>query len=151
MRLYLDTNFFIEAIEGSGALKEACLNLLESGESRAGFLVTSLLTLSEVLVHPMRFSDIEMATIYSDVIVNSNRMIVVDIDRTILIDAAKIRGGQQATKLPDAIHLATARALECSHIVSNDAKLRAAAEALDLANLGVDEVRQMIPTPGSEP
>lgn len=67
MRLYLDTNFFIETIEGSGALKEACLNLLESGESQAGFLATGLLTLSEVLVHPMRFSDTELATVYSDV------------------------------------------------------------------------------------
>ena len=151
MRFYLDTNFFIEAIEGAGTAREACLSLLDCGEDRPGLLATSLLTLSEVLVHPLRFSDPDLAGIYQDLITDSGRMNVAVIERAILVEAASIRANGHTTKLPDAIHLATACALDCSHVISDDQKLLAMAQTLGIAGIGLGAVQQLMSTLDTTP
>lgn len=144
MRLYPDANFFIEAIEGAGAVREACLGLLDLGEADPGLLVTSHLTPSEVLVHPLRERADELAQIYKNLIADSGRLADSDPDRTIFVDAASVRSVQQTIKLPDAIHLATARALKCSHLVSGDGKLRSAAEKSDIYGVDLDELEPLL-------
>lgn len=149
-RLYLDANFFIEALEGEGAASENCWRLMNEGEKRPGLLVTSLLTLSEVLVLPLRMRDAPppfnpmrdepltstsktwlpsgtLASEYADLITETPRLSVTEIDRNILISAARIRSQWHAGKLPDAIHLAAALTSRCTHLVSADRKLGAAA------------------------
>lgn len=149
-RFYLDANFFIEAVEGEGTASENCWRLMSEGEKRPGLLVTSLLTLSEVLVLPLRLQDAlpsfnpmadepltsmsgawlgngTLASEYAALITETPRLSVTEIDRDVLIGAASIRSRWHAGKLPDAIHLAAALTSRCTHFISADKKLEAAA------------------------
>ena len=48
---------------------------------------------------------------------------LVPVSRPILIDAAALRAKHSALKLPDAIHVATARASGCEVLLTNDRAL----------------------------
>jgi predicted nucleic acid-binding protein len=54
----------------------------------------------------------------------STWLAVVPIERSILIEAAKLRA-QLKLRLPDAIHIATAIATDCPTVLSNDRRLQA--------------------------
>lgn len=146
MRIYLDANFFLAAFEGSGALAEAAQRILRAAESRRGLLVTSELTLAEVLVGPFRarqesprddltssgplsdrlrkwLSPGTLATLYAELISPESHIEVAAADRPVLILAAHWRA-KTGVKLPDAIHLATAEQAGCTHVVSGDKRLR---------------------------
>lgn len=160
-RLYLDANFFIEAVEGQGASSKSCWRLLSAGEKRHGLLATSLLTLSEVLVLPLREGHMpvlpgpfigkplarqeSLASEYADIITDAPRLSVVEINRDILIGAAHIRSQWHAGKLPDAIHLATAQVLQCTHMISADKKLSAAAaERFDMTAVAPSDIEAIL-------
>jgi predicted nucleic acid-binding protein len=96
---------------------------LDDGQFRA---VTSELTLAEVLVQPLRASDRVYETTYMTMLSGHEAIQVQPVDREILVDAARIRA-EIGTRLPDAIHLATARASGCSTFLTNDHRLRAPA------------------------
>ena len=124
MRIYLDTNVFIPAVEGSGRLQDILKGLLEIGDEHAGLLVTSELTLAEVLVIPLEQRQTEAVTTYLELIASRPGLDVVPVSRNMIILAAHIRSADKTIRLPDAIHLATAQAMECSHLISGDEKLR---------------------------
>ena len=69
--------------------------------------VTSELTLAETLVKPLEIDRQDIADLYVDLIQNSDHLIVIPIDRSILVHAAHYRA-RLGIKLPDAIHVATA-------------------------------------------
>ncbi len=122
MRIYLDTNAFIAAIEGweQSDTHRALWSLFDLSEQRGGILVTSELSLAELLVKPLEMGLATVATGYLDLIANSRGLTAVHVNRGILILAAHIRKDDKSIKLPDAIHLATADHAECSIILTND-------------------------------
>ena len=133
MPVYLDTNFFVAVIEGQEELHRACRSLLELDEKRVGLLVTSELTLAEVLAAPhlalslddqFRVASNSPAAVYSELLLDRPGLSVQPIDRPILLLAALWRVKEQAVRLPDAIHLATAAMMKCDRVVSGDRKLR---------------------------
>lgn len=127
MLLYLDTNVFVQALEGLGPLAEIVWRLLESGEGGRNSLVTSELALAEVLVKPLERQEATLASRYLDLIQSSDGLFVAPVDRSILIRAAHIRKDarirDRSVKLPDAIHLATAEQNFCEAIISGDKRL----------------------------
>jgi predicted nucleic acid-binding protein len=139
MRIYLDTNVFVVAVEQSGAVNELVDNLLLEGERKPGLLVTSELTLAELLVKPFqtrgegptgtsesptRLVPNTIAAIYARLVDRRPGLNVVSIDRSILILSAFHRAADRVLKLPDAIHLATAEQTACTHVISADRGLR---------------------------
>ncbi|BAQ62908.1 hypothetical protein GM3708_3314 [Geminocystis sp. NIES-3708] len=121
-KIYLDTNIFIYAVEGYEEYLEhldLLFNYLEYGLLQA---ITSELSLSEVLVKPMIDKNINLQNIYQDMIQNSSSLEVINIDRKILIESAKIRS-KTKIKLPDSIHGATAILNNCSDFLTNDKQL----------------------------
>src|SRR5687767_3515608 len=70
-------------------------------------LVTSTLTLAEVLVHPMRRGDHELADQYRRILLHANHVTTVPVSETIAEEAAQLRA-RHALRTPDAIQLATA-------------------------------------------
>jgi predicted nucleic acid-binding protein len=122
-RIYLDANVFIAAYETRGARSDHAwwiLDAIEDGEFGA---VTSELTLAEILVAPIQDGDDELVGQYQSIIASGDVLEVPAVDRRILIEAAFLRTMRRSLKLPDAVHVATARLRGCRYIVSDDRRL----------------------------
>ena len=158
MRIYLDANVFVAAIERTDRPSKLVQELLKLGKANPGMLVSSELTLAELLVKPLQalsaglnlpkdaggsivLTPGTLATLYCDLIEQGPGLEVVPVDRSILILAAYRRAEDATIKLPDAIHLATAEQSQCSLVLSDDRKLRPSAQhgfsrvALNVASL----------------
>ena len=123
IRIYLDANVFISAHETRGAPSDHAWWILDSVETGEFAAVTSELTLAEVLVDPIREGDNVLANAYQSIITSSERMEVAPVDRRTLVEAAFLRTLRRSLKLPDAIHVATARLQGCRYLVSDDRRL----------------------------
>lgn len=123
-RLYLDTNVLIAMAEGPDAIAQQLYGLTELQRPGDQFLFTSELSLAEVLVMPYRHNDEKLAGLYKNWMDSEGWLNVGPVDRSILMDAARIRGRHPSIKLPDAVHLSTAIMFECSHFLTGDERLR---------------------------
>ena len=92
---------------------------LRSGEFQA---VTSVVTLMEVLVHPFRRNDREVADKYRDILLHSDYLSCNDITAQIAEEAARLRS-QHNLRTPDAIQLAAAVHGGASAFLTNDTRL----------------------------
>lgn len=118
-RAYLDANFFVYLAEGFAPVSAAVARLaamIQAGEV-AGF--TSELTLAETLVVPHRRGDQRLIDLYSDLVSSRDGLTVVPVTRAIWIGAAVERSAGPF-KLPDAVHVATARQMACDAFLTND-------------------------------
>lgn len=141
-RIYLDANVFIAAYESQGARSDHAWWLLEAIEDGQAFGVTSELTLAEVLVRPIQHEDHELARNYDEVIRSTEGFEVPTVTREVLREAASLRSLRQSLRLPDAIHVASARLTNCSHIVSDDRRLPFA-PGVELVQLGPHSLSQI--------
>ena len=121
--VYLDTNVFIYALEGYLAYVEELTVLFSSIDQRTLQAVTSHLTLAETLVQPFMTNDRARQALYEQAIRPRPALHVADVDRTILIEAARLRAATRL-KLPDAVHAATARLTRCRTLLTNDTRFR---------------------------
>jgi predicted nucleic acid-binding protein len=122
-RLYVDANIFIRLLEGNDELASAIGTLFSQAWNRRIALVTSELTLAEVLVIPIR-AGLDRSVARYDSLIRSNAALETNaIDRATLHSAAALRASYRALKLPDAIHLATALWSGCDRFLTADMKL----------------------------
>ena len=120
-RVYLDTNIFIRAFEGTDDLSRALIELFAT-EAAQPFLATSELTLAELLVHPYRNHDDIARERYESPLRSSAWLQVGSVDRDVLVGASLLRS-KYKLKLPDAIHASTALHLGCSLLLTDDGGL----------------------------
>ena len=120
MRVYLDTNFFIRFVEGSEPL---LLRVVENGEFGRWRLVTSELTLAEVLVVPTRLDRQDLIAAYETLLAGDELVDVLPITREILRTSATVRA-TVGNKGMDAIHVATAVSSDCEVFLSSDTGIR---------------------------
>jgi predicted nucleic acid-binding protein len=92
---------------------------LSRGEFRA---VTSVITLVEVLVHPLRQGNVRLAEQYRDILFNAEGLTTLALSEDIAEDAARLRA-QHNLRTPDAIQVATAIHLNASFFLTNDTRL----------------------------
>lgn len=85
-------------------------------------LVTSALTLHEVLVIPIRLGNAATAALYEAVLTESRGVHLIDITRDQLRNAARLRAATRV-KTPDALHLAAAISAGCRAFITNDQRL----------------------------
>ena len=124
-RVYLDSNILI-AFLGHDSDSDTALTLsdmiMSVKEQPSPPYVTSELTFAEVLVRPMR-AGFNLFGI-ENLLTTSNWLEVQPVSRNILWGAANLRSQHKGLKLPDAIHLATALAKRCTHVLTADAGLK---------------------------
>ncbi len=85
-------------------------------------LVTSALTLHEVLVIPIRLGNASMAGLYETVLTEARGVDLIDITRDQLRQAARLRA-VATVKTPDALQLVAAMSAGCRFFITNDRRL----------------------------
>ncbi len=92
---------------------------VDRGEFR---VLTSVVTLAEVLVHPMRQGDHNLANEYRRILLHANHITTLPVSKTIAEEAAQLRA-RHALRMPDAIQLATAVGAGATSFLTNDTRL----------------------------
>jgi predicted nucleic acid-binding protein len=119
-RIFWDTNLFIYLFEGSPAYGPQVLALRQKMLKRGDELLTSTLTLGEVLVKPMKWGDAVLTNEYRRAIPATATLLQFDEKAAILY--AKLRC-DAALRAPDAIQLACAGSFGVDLFVTNDGNL----------------------------
>lgn len=123
--IYLDTNCFIYSVERIDPYRAVLDTLWEAVSVREEELivVTSELTLHEVLVKPLKTEDATTATIFRIILRHSPDVRMSPISQAVLEEAARLRA-TIGLKTPDAIHAATALLDNCKLFLTNDPAFR---------------------------
>jgi predicted nucleic acid-binding protein len=87
-------------------------------------VVTSTLTLTEVLVHPLKAGNVELACEYRDIILNQEHLTTFPVSAAIAERAAQLRASYHL-RTPDAIQIATAIQEGATVFLTNDGRLPA--------------------------
>lgn len=85
-------------------------------------IVTSAVTLLEVLVVPYRSGDLRLAERYEDLLTRSRNVRLREIDRALLRAAVQLRA-VSSIRTPDALQLAAGLAERCTSFLTNDRRL----------------------------
>ncbi len=85
------------------------------------------MTLTEVLVHPLRAGNVELAGHYRDILFDQENLITLPVSSAIAEVAAQLRGAQNL-RTPDAIQIATAIQGGATFFLTNDAHLSSVPE-----------------------
>ena len=120
-RIFWDTNLFIYLWEDYGALSQAVEELRTKMLRRGDQLLTSTLTLGEILVKPAAAGNTELCRKYEAAI--SSAALLIPLDASVAKIYASIRN-DRLLKAPDAIQLASAASVGTDLFVTNDGHLR---------------------------
>jgi predicted nucleic acid-binding protein len=118
----LDTAAFIYFIEAHPLYLPALLPVFVAADREDLTIVTSAVTLLEVLVVPYRAGNMALATRYEDILTRSRGVLLREIDRVQLRAAAQLRA-VAGVRTPDALQMAAALAEGCTAFVTNDQRL----------------------------
>lgn len=119
-RIFWDTNLFVYLLEDKGELTEQVVALRERMVERNDELLTSTLTLSEILVRPVEVGDETLARRYEQSITAAAT--VLPFDRAAAAAFAGIRRDRSIAP-PDAIQLACASVAGVDMFITNDHRL----------------------------
>lgn len=118
----LDTVAFIYWIEENRAYLGILAPLFQAVEAGRVEIISSALTLLEVLVVPYRAGRLALAERYEALLTRSRHVRLIEIDRSQLRSAAQLRAFH-GVRTPDSLQLAAALAARCPVFVTNDRSL----------------------------
>jgi len=122
-RVFLDTApiiYYLEAHPTYAPTIEGLFDRLDRNEISA---VTSPVTLLESLIQPIRYGDTRLIDQFTTLITRGAGITFVSLDLEIALLAAEVRA-KQRLNLADAMQVATALALRCDTLLTNDIELR---------------------------
>jgi predicted nucleic acid-binding protein len=115
----IDTAIFIYFIEEDPRYLSLIVPLFEDADAGRRELVTSALTLLEVLVVPYRIGDVQLAEHYELLLTQSRGIRMIDVTRDQLRAAAQLRAAT-GVKTPDALQVVAALGAGCRAFLTND-------------------------------
>jgi predicted nucleic acid-binding protein len=115
----LDTAPLIYFIEKHQTYLPLVRPFFEAGERGDIQVVTSTLTLTEVLIHPLRQGNQDLAREYSRILLSATNLRMVSVSPLVASEAARIRAGS-GIGTPDAIQLTTAQQAKATFFLTND-------------------------------
>jgi len=135
----LDTTVFIYYIEKN----QKYFTLLDAIFKRSNLkskpikILTSSITLIEVMVKPIRENRLDLVEQYEDILLSSDNVFVLMLESSIAKKSAELRAKYSFLRTPDSIQLATALCGGASLFITNDRRLK---EISDIKSLLLDEM-----------
>jgi len=126
-RLGFDTSMFIYFIEKNQTYIDILRELfseLDKGKFKG---YGSVITLTEVLIHPLKLGKNDLVNEYLNILQRSRNFEIISIDPNIAIEAAKLRS-VYSIRTPDAMQIASMVSVNCQAFITNDKKLKAIKE-----------------------
>lgn len=120
-RIFWDTNLFIYLFEDYGSHSKGVVSLLAKMEERGDELLTSAITMGEVLVQPWAAGDMDRCTQYENALRSHATIVPFDIKAS--RSYAQLRAQPRKVSPPDAIQLACAAAAGVDLFLTNDVRL----------------------------
>ncbi len=120
-RIFWDTNLFIYLLEDYGRLSNAVVELRRNMLVRGDQLLTSSLTLGEILVKPAEEGDDQLCRKYEEAITRASLVLPFDLKAARLY--ASIRC-DRSLRAPDAVQLACAAGAVVDLFITNDRRLQ---------------------------
>lgn len=120
-RIFLDTNIFVYLFEDEGPRGKRAADIFNEISLRGDEVLTSTLTLGELLVKPLEVNDLVLAERYRKAF-RSPTVRLLSFDEVAGERYARIRQ-DRSIKAPDAIQLATAAVAGCDLFITNDERL----------------------------
>lgn len=121
-KAFCDTSPFIYFCEERQPYVAKLQRLFDENDRGEFQIITSTLTLVEVLILPLREQAWGLAAEYQEIIINSPFILVMPMDVAIAREAARLRA-RYRLQMPDAIQVATALVYGCSVFLTNDHQL----------------------------
>jgi predicted nucleic acid-binding protein len=120
----VDTAIFIYLIEAAPVWLPLIVPLFRAADTGQRDLVTSSVTLLEVLVVPYRANNDALAARYEALLTRSRGIRLIDVTRDQLRRASRLRA-LTGMRTPDALQLSAAQEAGCSAFLTNDRRLPA--------------------------
>jgi predicted nucleic acid-binding protein len=127
----LDTSVFIYHFEENPIYLPLTLELFTSIEAGARTGITSTITLLEIIVRPLSLNRSDIARKYEALLVNFPNLKIVDLDRDIIRQAAKLRAEYHIGS-PDALQAGASLIHEANAFITNDRRLERLQDKLDV-------------------
>jgi predicted nucleic acid-binding protein len=121
--VFLDTAPLIYYLEENHTYMPLLRDLFAANNKGDFIFKTSVVTLIEVLVHPLRHNEQALAEQYQEILCNSASIDILNIDIEIALKTAWFRA-KYALKTPDAIQLASALISSSEFFLTNDTRLK---------------------------
>lgn len=130
--------YFIEQNPRYVGMMRHFFQQLEAGRFQA---VTSTLTLTEVLVLPIRSNNVSLAQQYREILLGQEGLTILSVSPEIAILAAELRASKNL-RTPDSIQLATAIQGGANFFLTNDLQLKTTSSC-DLEVIVLEELREL--------
>jgi len=127
----LDTAIFIYHFEENPTylpLTRELLSSIEMGERKG---VTSAITLMEIIVKPLALGQIDVARKYEAMLVNFPNLDIVDLDRDVIRQAARLRA-EYRIHPPDALQVSASLLYGADAFITNDGLLKRLQDKLEV-------------------
>jgi predicted nucleic acid-binding protein len=119
-RIFWDTNLFVYLFEDYGRLSQMTVELREKMLLRGDQLLTSTITLGEILVKPLRLGDLDLCKKYEETINSVAIILPFDMKAARLYAAIRI---DKALRAPDVVQLSCAGSSNTDLFITNDNRL----------------------------
>jgi predicted nucleic acid-binding protein len=117
----VDTNIFIYYVEANQEYLGAVVPLFRRIDEGSVVVHVSAITLTELLIKPIRENRTDLADQYREYLTDSENVVCHGLDQ-VLADKAGVLGGRYGLRTPDAIICATALRANCAYMITNDDK-----------------------------
>ena len=121
--IYLDTAPIIYWVESHSDYLAKMTYIVDFIASQQLQVVTSVITLTEVLIQPLRLGNAELVETYRELVFSNDRFDIVSISLEIAESAALLRARYNLS-MQDALHAASARLHRCDAFLTNDSDFR---------------------------
>jgi predicted nucleic acid-binding protein len=129
--LYIETTPLIYYVEENPAYIDRMEIIIGRVEDTSLRAVCSVITLTEVLIHPIQMGRGDLETAYRNILISGSAIHLFWVDVAIAERAAHLRS-QYGLRTPDALHVATAIIAGCDAFLTNDKRLARITEILVL-------------------
>lgn len=122
-RLYVDSAPLIYYVEEHPAYLETMREIVSIIDKTSLVACSSVLTLTEVLVLPLKLRNQRLVQAYRDILIASDDFELVAVTTEIADQAAEIRA-RYGLGTPDSLHVASAMTTGCDAMLTNDSDMK---------------------------